>query len=50
MLTKSNSNLIFGLIRLQTHIKSKHLDYALTKWVDSLESKLLTKENIFRDN
>jgi hypothetical protein len=46
MLTKSNTNMIFGLARLQNIINSDKINHALNQWVNAVESKLLTKENV----
>lgn len=45
MLAKSNTNMIFGLTRLQTIIQEDKINKALNSWVNALESKLLTKDN-----
>lgn len=46
MLTKSNANLIFGLVRLQTVVKDPEIERALNLWVKAVQTKLLTHEGI----
>jgi uncharacterized protein YyaL (SSP411 family) len=48
MLTKSNTNLLFGLTRLQAIIEDEQLEQAVLHWSKNVEKKLLTKENIFK--
>lgn len=46
MLSKSNTNLIFGLTRLYRITKNKKLGNALDNWVDSIESNILTDNDV----
>jgi uncharacterized protein YyaL (SSP411 family) len=43
MLTKSNTNLIYGLCRLYHHTNDNRIEENLTKWYSSIKEKLLIK-------
>ncbi|MCX6800769.1 MAG: hypothetical protein NTZ73_01110 [Candidatus Diapherotrites archaeon] len=48
MLTKSNVNLIFGLVKVYDSSKSDFLENVFEKWVNALEQKMLMGEGVFR--